>query len=141
VATIQPIDRAALPGGVTSDGGRALQEAIEYLKLALRQDQALKITPDPYERTSSVVQQYRKAAKALGIEISMRHLGLRAFHNHAGEQREEACEIYLVITKAKTAPAIPPKPHIVDTMAKPPIRTPHATYERSAIVPGLETSR
>lgn len=142
MATINLIEPSSLPGGVTSYGG-VVQEAITQLKLALRHDQALKITPEPYERTAHLTAAYRKAAKEVGIRISIRQVGVRAFHTASGERREEACELYVLIVGAAPKPEPPPpapSPRTVDTSVRPPITIAPAQFERTP-VPGLEVSR
>lgn len=140
--TVNLIDLAALPGGVSSYGSHAVQEATEQLRLAIRHNQALHITPSPYERTMAIATNYRKAAKMLGIGIVIRNRGTRSYRTLSGDPGNEACEIYICITKAKSNnPLNPPQPRVVDTMARSPIVTPHAGYEPSAIIPGLEVSK
>lgn len=130
--TVNHIDPEALPGGVSSYGNHAVQEAAEQLRLALRHNKALQVTPNPYERT---------APKLLKIGISIRQRGTRSYRTLSGDPGNEAVELYICITKGKSAPPSSPKPRVVDTMSLPPIVTSHAGYEKSAIVPGLETSR
>lgn len=141
---VKLIDPEQLPGGVNSYGNHAVQEAVENLRQALRHNKALHLTPGPYERTAPVAANYRKAAKQLGIGISVRQVGTREYRMLNGEPGNEATQLYICITKAKTAPPTPPtppRPRTVDTAAKPPIVTAHAGYEASAVVPGLEVSR
>jgi len=141
VPKIELIDPATIPGGYTMYGGRLLLEATDHLKRALHGAKALKITPEPYERTNASIQTYRKAAKALGIGVVIRRVGSRTYQNGAGEQRKEARELYICITKA----AAKPNPaasgaRTVDTLSQSPITIPPAPFEKT-LIPGMEVSR
>jgi hypothetical protein len=141
MAKIELIDPASIPGGYPRYSGRMVAEATEELKRALQGAKALKIALEPHERTMACVQNYRKAAKALGIAVSVRRFGVRTYHNAGGELKEEACELYICITKAAAKPtASAAGPRTVDTLARPPITIPAAKFEKT-VLPGVEVSR
>lgn len=139
--TVNHIKPEQLPGGISRYGNQAVQEATEELRLALRHNTIVHVTPSPYERTTPIAANYRKAAKVLGIGISIRHGAPRSYRTLSGEEANEARELYICITKAKTTtPSPPAQPRTVDTLAKPPIVTPPAGYEPT-LLPGVEVSR
>jgi hypothetical protein len=142
--TVNHINPEQLPGGISRYGNQAVEEAAGELRSALRHNTVVHVTPSPYERTAPIAANYRKAAKLLGVGISIRHGATRAYRTLTGEEANEARELYICITKAKAAPPgtpAPAQPRIVDTLAMPPIVTAPAGYEASAIIPGLEVSR
>jgi hypothetical protein len=141
--TVNHIKPEELPGGIRRYGNQAVQEATEELRSALRHNTVVHVTPSPYERTAPIAANYRKAAKLLGIGLSIRHGATRSYRTLSGEEANEALELYICITKAKTAPAGPSAPaqaRVVHTLVSPPIVTKHAGYEPT-LLPGVEVSR